>query len=73
MKYIPIDEDALDDYVHIWLEFAIGLNPYIDDDRARSEMIDFLSTRRLDANNARRIGTLVGATASFLGTSKETH
>ena len=70
-KYIPIDPDTLEDYVDIWLSFALGLHPYIDEVAAKELMVEHLKLNKLTGNAAGMLGLIVKATATWH--SKETH
>jgi len=67
MKYIPIDPESLEDYVDIWLEFAVALNPFIDEIKSRELMVEFLILNDLSAHGAAFMGNLVRATESITG------
>lgn len=73
MKYIPIDPETSDYYAEIWLEFAISLNPHIDEARALELMQEFFQLNpTFDARGAALLGQIVKHTEDTWA-SRETH
>lgn len=66
-KYIPIEPGHLEDYVDIWLEFAVGVNPYIDEEESRQKMLDYLSQTKLTKGAALQLGGIVKDTETYYG------
>ena len=62
-KYIHIDQSTLDAYVNILLEFAVSIDPHINEVEAKELMIEHLTLNKLTAQAASFMGHLVKATA----------
>jgi thiol-disulfide isomerase/thioredoxin len=73
MKYLEVDPEVIEEYVAIWLEFAMALNPHIDEIAAKDVMEEFLALNpRIYPEAAAYMGQLVKATENTWHT-RETH
>ena len=62
MRYILMDPETLDDSVDILLEFAVGLNPHIEEEECREIMLQFLRLNKLSVDAAGLLGSLLRTT-----------
>ena len=58
-KYIVIEEDSLEDYVDILLQFATGINPHLDEYLTKDLMLEYLAEHKLTGDAANELGDII--------------
>lgn len=59
MKYIPIEDEHLYDFVDILLPMILSLRPGLEEDEARETIIQFFQENSLTALNANILGEIL--------------
>lgn len=72
MKYLDIDPEVAEEYAEIWIEFALALNPNINEVRAQELMAEFFVLNNcFDKRGAALLGTMLKKTEDTV--TKEIH